>query len=239
MVRKYILFLLVLVGLVLAACATTPAPTATSVSAPASQSASSASAASVASSSAVSALPSDTVKLVIVPSTSEARFRAHEVLAGNTLPNDAVGATKVMEGTVIGKMDGTIVAAQSKFQVDLRTLKSDQAMRDQFIQRTTLDTAKYPYATFVPTQATGLPKTLPADGKINFQLVGNMTVRDVTKPMTWDVKSQVNGDTITGNAVTQVNFELFNMTKPSVARVLSIEDNFKLELDFTLQRVYN
>jgi len=160
-------------------------------------------------------------------------------LAGNTLPNDAIGKTKVIEGTIIGKMDGTIVSAQSKFRVDLRTLKSDQAMRDQYIQGSTLSTAQYPYAEFVPMEAKGLPKALPADGKVNFQLVGDMTIRGVTKPITWDVTSQVNGDVVTGKAVTKFDFALFNITKPSVARVLSIEDAVQLELDFTLQRVYN
>ena len=240
MVRKIILFVLVLAGIVLAACSTapaaTPVPTSTASVAPSS---SAASAPAVSSSAAASTLPSDTVKLVIVPSASEARFRAREVLAGNTLPNEAVGATKSIEGTIIGKMDGTIVSAQSKVRVDLRTLKSDQAMRDNFIKQDTLNTAKFPYADFVVVEAPGLPKALPADGQVNFQLVGDMTIRDVTKRMTWDVKSQVKGDLITGNAVSKFTFAFFNMTKPNVARVLSIEDTLQLELDFTLQRVYN
>lgn len=261
MVQRYIVFVFVLASLLLAACA--PAPTATPVPAPASQvatsaaknsSVSSASASSVSSaassasasassaatsSSGASTVPSDTVKLVIVPSASEARYRVREVLAGNTLPNDAVGATKTIDGTIFGKMDGSLVSAQSKFRVDLRTLKSDQGMRDQFIQGGTLSTAQYPYAEFVPTETKGLPKTLPADGKVNFQLVGNMTIRGVTKPLTWDVTSQANGDVVTGKATTKFEFSLFNITKPSVARVLSIEDTVQLELDFTLQRVYN
>jgi polyisoprenoid-binding protein YceI len=246
MVCKFILFALVLTGIVLAACATAPAPAAipasasNPVSSVASSSSASSASASVASSSvASSSLPSDTVKLVIVPSASEARFRAREVLAGNTLPNDAVGTTKAIEGTIIGKMDGSIVSAQSKVRVDLRTLKSDQAMRDNFIKQDTLNTSKYPYADFVLIEAPGLPKALPADGQVNFQLVGDMTIRDVTKRMTWDVKSQVKGDVVTGTAVSKFTFALFNMTKPNVARVLSIEDTVQLELDFTLQRVYN
>jgi len=234
---KLSLLVLVVTSLIIAACATAPAPTSTPV--PALKPASSSVASSVVSSAASTTLPTDTVKLVIVPSTSEARFRAREVLAGNTLSNDAVGTTKQIEGTLIGKMDGTIVSAQSKFRVDLRTLKSDQAMRDNFIKQDTLNTAKFPYAEFVPIQAPGLPLALPADGKANFQLVGDLTVRDVTKRVTWDVVSQVNGDLITGTAVTKFSFGYFNMTKPNVARVLSIEDTIQLELDFTLQRVYN
>ena len=46
----------------------------------------------------------------------------------------------------------------------------------------------------------------------------------------------MNGNTATGTATTNFTFEYFDLTRPSVARVLSIEDNIKLELDLTLQR---
>jgi len=185
---------------------------------------------------AASAASGDVVRLVIVPEQSEARYRVREQLAGVSFPTDAVGATKTFTGTIVGETDGTIVSDQSKFQVDLRTLKSDQNIRDNFLRRSTLETDRYPYAVFVPTSAPGLPLKLPESGQFAFQLVGNLTIRDVTKPVTWDVKGKVDGDTATGTATTTFTFEYFNLTQPSVARVLSIEDNIRLELDLTLQR---
>jgi len=185
---------------------------------------------------AASAASGDVVRLVIVPEQSEARYRVREQLAGVSFPTDAVGATKTFTGTIVGETDGTIVSDQSKFQVDLRTLKSDQNIRDNFLRRSTLETDRYPYAVFVPTSAPGLPLKLPESGQFAFQLVGNLTIRDVTKPVTWDVKGKVDGNTATGTATTTFTFEYFNLTQPSVARVLSIEDNIRLELDLTLQR---
>lgn len=237
--RSLVIVLSLTLALALIACSANPtpapqpttAPVAATV-APAATPASSTSASSASNSSA----SGGTVTIVMVPGKNTARFRVREQLAGVSLPNDAVGSTQEISGTVVGKMDGSIVSSQSKFSVDMRTLKSDQAMRDGFIQRSTLQTDRFPYATFVPTQAPGFPVTLPADGNLSFQLIGDMTIRDVTKSVTWDVQGKVNGDEATGSAKTNFNFEYFNLTIPSVARVLSIADNIQLELDLDLKR---
>jgi hypothetical protein len=64
-----------------------------------------------------------------------------------------------------------------------------------------------------------------------------MTIRDVTKSVTWDVQGKVVGDEATGTATTNFKFSYFNLTIPSVARVLSIIDNIQLELDLDLKRM--
>ncbi len=190
----------------------------------------------IASQSTNSNASSDTVTLVMVSGKNQARYRVREQLAGVSLPSDAIGSTDQISGTIVGKTDGTIVSAQSKFAVDLRTLKSDADQRDNFIKRGTLQTDRYPYATFVPTQAPGLPLTLPSSDEISFKLIGDMTIRDVIKSVTWDVQVQVVNNHATGTAKTNFNFAYFNLTIPSVARVLSIVDNIQLELDLDLQR---
>ena len=218
-------------GLTLALLATACSVAATSTSLPAATTVPPASAAS-----AVDAPAGDLVSLVLVPDQSEARYRVREQLAGVSLPSDAVGATKAFTGTIVGRLDGTIVSDQSIFQVDLRQLKSDEGIRDNYIGRSVLETTRFPYATFVPTSAPGPPLTLPASGDVAFKLIGNLTIRDVTKPVTFDVTGKVAGNTATGQASTTFTFEDFNLTQPHVSRVLSIVDSIRLELDLTLQR---
>lgn len=181
---------------------------------------------------------SATVTLVVVPEKSEARYRVREQLAGVSLPSDAVGKTNAISGQIVGKMDGTIVSDQSKIVVDVRTLKSDQGMRDGFIQQTPLQTRQYPNVTFVVTSAPGLPLTPPASGPVTFQLIGNLTVRDVTKPVTWDATCQLTNGQTEGmcNATTTFTFADFKLEQPRVGRVISIEDNIKLEVDLDLMR---
>ena len=226
MLRTVVAGLVSTLALIAAACSAAPTPTLDPAAIPAPP----------APAEAAPAASSDLVRLVLVPDQSKARYRVREQLAGVSLPDDAVGATQSFTGTIVGRLDGTIVSDQSLFQVDLRTLKSDEAVRDNFISRNVLETGLFPYATFVPTSAPGLPLALPPSGDLAFKLVGNLTIRNVTKPVTWDVTGQVVGTTAVGRASTDFTFEDFNLTQPRVGRVLSIVDSIRLELDLTLER---
>lgn len=174
-------------------------------------------------------------RLVLASEGNEARYRVREQLANLPLPSDAVGVTSAVTGMIVLNTDGVIASGESKFVVDLTTLKSDQGLRDNFLQRNTLETRQYPTAEFVPLEAIGLPSPLPTSGEVIFQLAGDMTLHGVTRPTTWEVTAQiVNGQELVGSAVTRFTFGDFNLTIPRVGRVLSIEDNIQLELDFHL-----
>lgn len=179
------------------------------------------------------------ITLVVVPEKSEARYRVREQLAGFDLPNDAVGRTRAITGQIVGKMDGSIDSANSQFVVDVRTLRSDQGARDNFIQRTPLQTSQFPNVTFVPTSAPGLPLLVPSSGAATFQLIGNLTIKDFTKPVTWEASCQLESNQTEGTctATTSFTFADFNLEQPRVQRVLSIQDTIKLEVDLYLQRV--
>jgi polyisoprenoid-binding protein YceI len=173
-----------------------------------------------------------------VPDKSEARYVVQEQLVGNDLPNQAIGRTNAVSGQIVGKMDGTLDPAASQFVVDVRTLRSDVGMRDNFIQGTPLDTRNYPNVTFVPTSAPGLPLLVPESGAATFQLIGDLTIRDVTKPVTWEASCELMNGQTEGlcKANTSFTFADFSLEQPRVGRVLSIEDNIRLEVDLYLQR---
>jgi len=217
----------------------TVAPVATqpgSSNAPAATSAPAASAAAPTVSNAPAAsIPTDAVIAFLVTDKSLARYRVREQLAGINFPSDAVGTTKNFTGTVYGKMDGTILP-ESKFRVDLRTLLSDDDRRDNFVRMAVLNTRNFPFAEFVPKQVKGLPFPLPASGDAKFQLIGDLTIRDVTKSVTWDVEGKINGGEGTGIAKTNFNFAYFNLSQPRVPMVLSIQDDIKLEVEGVIRR---
>jgi polyisoprenoid-binding protein YceI len=179
---------------------------------------------------------SDAIKFVVLPDKSTASYRVREQLANANLPNDAVGTTNAISGTLTIQSDGTIDAANSKFVVDLATLQTDRSQRDNFVRRNILGTDQFPQAVFVPTQASGLATPLPQSGDVSFQLTGNLTIRDTTKPVTWDVSGQIQGGAFSGKATTSFKFEDFNLNQPRVPVVLSVVDNITLELDFTMQQ---
>jgi polyisoprenoid-binding protein YceI len=132
--------------------------------------------------------------------------------------------------------DGSIVADQSKISVDLSKLQSDESRRDNFIKGTTLQTSRFPMATFVPREAQGLPSPLPTTGQATFQLIGDLTVHGVTRPVTWQVTAQFGDASVSGAASTTVNISDFGMSPPKAGPVLSIEDGLTLELAFTAAR---
>jgi polyisoprenoid-binding protein YceI len=167
---------------------------------------------------------------------SEVRYRVREQLAGLSFPNDAVGSTAVVEGQVVFEPPGRIVTGESRFIVDLRTLKSDEPRRDSYIRRNTLETDPYPTVVFVPVEVRGLPFPHPSSGSFPCQLVGDLAVRDATRQVTWEATASFAAERVTVRAVTGFRFDDFGMRIPRVAVVLSVENSIRLEADLVLRR---
>ena len=178
--------------------------------------------------------PTKPHRLDVAPGT-KARYKVREQLAGIDFPSDAVGGTEAITGVLIVKPDGTFDPT-SKLTVDLKTLSSDQSMRDGYLQRNTLETEKFSTMTLVPKRATGLAAPLPATGQAGFRLVSDLTLHGVTKEVTWTVVSTFGHDAIAGRATTTTDFATFNMTKPTLARLLSVDDKIELEVEFRFKR---
>ena len=174
------------------------------------------------------------IHLVVGPTGNEARYRVHEQLVRMDLPQDAIGRTTEITGGIGVGNDGQIIPGESKFVINVGTLKSDRDMRDGYIRRRTLETDKYPTVEFAPTGFSGLSKVLPTSGKHTFDVIGNLTVRGVTKPTTWHVTAEAKGGQVTGSAATAFTFSDFNMDQPRVPVLLSVADTIRLEYDFTL-----
>jgi polyisoprenoid-binding protein YceI len=179
-------------------------------------------------------LPTAPVRLILAAEGNEARYRVREQLAGVDFPSDAVGATRSITGALSLDPSGKVVSAESRFMVDLATLKSDRDRRDRFIQRRTLETDQFPKAELEVTEIRGLPWPLPATGKLSLELVGNLTVHGITHATTWQVSADAADGGFSGTAATRFTFGDFGMTRPLVGMVLSVEDDVRLEYDFRL-----
>lgn len=167
---------------------------------------------------------------------SEVSYKVREQLANISLPNDAIGKTNQVTGKVVLKADGTIDSTASIFVVQAASIQSDHSQRDNYMRRNILQTDTYPTVTFVPKELKGLPEPLPSSGLVEFQVTGDLTIRDVTKSVTWDVTGTIQGDQATGVATTSFPFAEFNLPQPSVPIVLSIVDKITLQAKLILQR---
>jgi polyisoprenoid-binding protein YceI len=170
-----------------------------------------------------------------VQNGSRAEYRVREQLARLNFPNDAVGTTGSVTGSLVIRPDGSF-APESRLTVDLRTLRTDEPKRDGFVRENTLETNRYPLAEFVPRRQKGLTMPLPASGTANAQLTGDLTLHGVTAEQTWDVAATFAGDTMTAKATTRFNFAKYKITVPRIFGLLSVDDDIRLELNVRMRR---
>jgi len=168
----------------------------------------------------------------VAPIGNEARYRVREQLAGRDLANDAIGVTREITGRVTFGADGKVIKDSSKIVVGLSTLQSDQKRRDKYLQTHTLETEKFPEVELVPVQFDGLAGPLSPGESKSFSMVGDLTVRGVTHPTTWQVTARTQGNDIVGSASTMFTFKDFAIDQPKVSVVLGVADTIKLEYDF-------
>lgn len=156
-----------------------------------------------------------------------------EQLVGISFPSDAVLVAKGAAGSFTVNADGTFTA-DSKITFDLTTLTSDQRQRDDFVKGSVLETRRFPTATFVPVKATGLSLPIASNTELKFQLSGKITIRGVTKDVTFDVVAKRSSGQLTATATANPTWKFsdFGMQPPTIpGRVLSVVDEIHLVVD--------
>ena len=161
-----------------------------------------------------------------------ARYLIREELASVELPFDAIGETSEVSGAFTFTEDGDVVAESSRIVMNAASLRSDEANRDRYLRNNAIQTATYPEIVFVATGVSGLAWPLPTSGDAEFTIEGNLTVREVTRPVEWQTIATFDGNTVSGAAKTNFTFGEFEMEVPDLWFIVSLEDNIRLELDF-------
>jgi polyisoprenoid-binding protein YceI len=165
---------------------------------------------------------------------NEARYKVREQFAGVNFPSDAVGVTSAITGRIVLDAEGRVVPNESRFVVDLRTLRSDSENRDRIIQGRVLNTEQFPNIELAIRELRGLDYPWPTTGELTFELLGDLTLHGVTRPSTWQVAASAKDGGLSGRAITTFTFTDFGMPVPTSFRLLSVEDNVRLEYDFLL-----
>ena len=180
----------------------------------------------------------ETGVMVSVSEGSVARYSVTEQLARLSSPIDAVGETGDVQGAIVFDADGNVDPDQSVITVAVAGLTSDEDRRDGYVRNNTLATSRFPSVELRVTAVEGLDWPFPDSGQTTFRLTGDMTVREVTSTVTWDVEAQSTSGAVTGQARTVITFDQFELSKPSLAFIVSVEDEIRLELDIiaTIER---
>ena len=141
----------------------------------------------------------------IAPDESRVQYEVNEVFITETNRlNVAVGVTQDVSGTVLVDPANPKRSRIGAFAINIQKFKSDQPLRDLLIQKLFLESAKYPLATFVPSQTAPIPDTYTPGDDLSFKVTGDLTVRTVTRPVTFDATVKGDAKTVTGVATTKL-----------------------------------
>jgi polyisoprenoid-binding protein YceI len=169
----------------------------------------------------------------LIPGKSVASYEVGETFLneGNRFAI-AVGITSSVSGEVWLDPAHPDQARVGPVQVDISRLSSDSVRRDGFIQERFLESARFPIATFTPTAIEGLPESYQAGEEIQFQISGDLTVHEVTRPVTFSVIASLEDGVLTGSAESTILMSDFGVGPVEVAGILKTEDQVKLLLTF-------
>jgi polyisoprenoid-binding protein YceI len=158
-------------------------------------------------------------------------YRVRERLGSISAPNDVVGRSPAVTGTVT-IADGSITGA--RVDVDMTGLRTDIEPRDQRMREDGLETLRFPTASFRLSQP--VPLGDASGGKVvELRLPGTLTLHGVTRPLVFPVQARWDGATIQVAGSTQIRRKDFDLEVPSLVGY-RIEDAGVVELELTLTR---
>lgn len=186
----------------------------------------------------------ETHTFVVITAESEARYVVNEEFFADALSKlgiqpGAVVVTGVTPG-VSGQMQLNFGQADlveaANFTVNMNQLRTDRAPRDEWLQDNAIQTNRFPEAQFSATSVSGLPASYTEGQEIGFQLHGDLTIRDVTNPVTFAVTAVLSGDTIRGTAARQMQLTDFGVSPPDFANTLTVANDFRIEISLVAQK---
>ena len=160
-------------------------------------------------------------------------YRVREQLASLPSPNEAVGRSTAVTGTM--QVAGDTVESV-RIEADLTQLTSDEPRRDNAIRQRGLESDRYPTATLELAEPIQLEST-PAQGEeVRGQGKGRLTVHGVTREVDLDLRGRWNGSTIQVVGQLPVRMSDFQIQAPRFGPVVSIEDSLAVDLNLVFER---
>jgi polyisoprenoid-binding protein YceI len=184
---------------------------------------------------------------VIVPEESKASYVADEEFLAGAFAKlgiqagkiQAVGTTHAIEGRFqLDPAHPTTSPGENTFTVRMNTFTTNQPRRDKWIREEGPRFDAYPVATFKATAieadgGAGSAQAPAAGTEFSFTLVGDMTIREITKPARFNVKARFAQDAMKGTATTRLLMSSFGIEQLDFYNTLTVADEFGIIVDFT------
>lgn len=165
---------------------------------------------------------------------SQVRFELGEDLRG--VRTAVAGVTDQIAGEIAVNLSDLSSTQLGVIQINARGLATDNNFRNRAIQNEILDTGAYEFITFAPTAVNGLPASAVLGEEVRFTIDGDLTIRDITRPVTFDVTATgATADRLVGTATASVNRADFDLRIPSVPSVANVDEVVRLTIDFVAE----
>jgi polyisoprenoid-binding protein YceI len=169
---------------------------------------------------------------VVAPDTDGfVGYRVRERLGSISAPNDVVGRSPAVSGSVT-IAGGAVTGAQ--VTVDMTRLRTDVEPRDERMRDDGLETGRFPTASFRLDRPVPLGDVTGAR-VVRVRLPGTLTLHGVARPIEFPVEARWDGATIQVAGGTRVRRADFGLEVPNLVGY-RIEDTGVVELELTLVR---
>lgn len=167
----------------------------------------------------------------IVQNESLVRFTVSEYV-GNA-PKDAVGESNQVSGEILIDLVTPGNTQIGTILINARTIMSSNESRNKIMHNEILETDTYEFITFKPTAIVNIPASLAIGQTLNLQIIGELTIKNVTQPVTFDLEITLESATrLVGHASTVILRSQFGVVIPDVPNVTSVDDDVRLEIFF-------
>ncbi len=178
-------------------------------------------------------------RFTIRQGTTQAIYSVREELLNQDVTSrTTMGNTFQVEGEMALQIDpdnGGVAVGENQITVNIESLSSNEARRDNRIRREWLESSTYPVATFVAREIRGFPAGIQEGEEATFQLAGDLTIRNITQSTTFTTTAVLNGDTISGTATALIFMREFGFEPPNVLGILAVTDGVTVTMRFVMK----
>lgn len=166
----------------------------------------------------------------IDPTRSSLEYRVDEKIVG-AKASTAVGKTNGIAGDIAVNTADPAESRIGKIVANIEQFHSDNRLRDARIRSDFLVSHEFPLATFTVSKIDGLSGPLTEGVEQEFTIVGDATVRGVTRPVTWKAVGTLGAESVSITATTKIELSDFDIEHVSIAGLVSASNDATLTLD--------
>ncbi|MGF1668584.1 MAG: YceI family protein [Acidimicrobiia bacterium] len=161
---------------------------------------------------------------------SSVAFELDEELRGS--PFRVVATNSEVAGQIRVDASDLSTAEVGTIVIGAQTFATESSNRDRAIRGPILDSNTFQTIQFVSTSIEGLSGPAAMDEAFEFTVTGDLTVRDITLPVTFTVSAVLTEGGLVGSAETTVLSSAYGLAIPSVPSVANVADEVLLRIEF-------